>query len=418
MEKIKGRKLLQVAASILIAIVVWIYVDTELVTNTTMKVKEIPVEFAGEDTTLADRGFMLLSGYDATVDLVLEGPRSVLYSLNEEGIRVVVDTSNISAIGTQSLGYSVYYPDNVSRNSVSVKSASAYNITVSVGELYTKEVPVYCDVIGDVASGYIKGDVSIDVNTLSLHAQREDLLNVSYAKVQVSASGAIDTITQTLNYTLYDYNGVPVENENIRSATKVIQVTVPVRTTKEVPLRMELLGVSSAAADTVSYVISPETVTLVGERTTLEKITDIVLDRIYVEDLQPYQTFTYEIQAPVGTSIANDQTTALVTVSVNGALERTLSAEGITCINVPDGLKATVQDENIAVTVWGLREEVEAMESKNIQVSADLSEVTEPGVYQVPAKIVINGFEDVTAKGDYLISVAVQPRDANENATA
>lgn len=417
MEKSKGRKLIQVVVSILIAIALWVYVDTELVTNTTMKVREIPVEFAGEETDLADRGFMLLSGYDATVDLVLEGPRNVLYSLNEEGIRVVAETSDINKIGTQSLDYSVYFPDNVSRNSISVKKRSVYSITVNVGELYTKEIPVYCDVIGEVAGGYFKGEASIDISTLSLHAQREDLLNVSYAKVEVSASGAIDTITQTLNYTLYDYNNVPVENGNIRSATKVIQVTVPVRTSKTVPLKMELIGVSSAAADTVSYVVEPERVTLVGERTTLENISGITLDRIYVEDLQPYQTFTYEVKAPLGTTISGDVKTALVTVSVNGAAERTLPAQDITCINVADDLKVTEQDETVMVTVWGLREEVEALENTNIQISADLSEVTEPGTYQVPAKIIIDGYKDVTVKGEYEISVTVELREAEEPET-
>ena len=414
MEKSKGRKVIRALVSFLIAVALWVYVDTELVTNTTMKVRDIPVEFAGEDTTLADRGFMLLSGYDAALDLVLEGPRNVLYSLNEEGIRVVVDTSNISSVGVQTLNYSVYYPDNVSRNSISVKSASAYSVTVNVGELYTKEVPVYCDVIGDVASGYFKGDVSVDITTLALHAQREDLLNVSYAKVQVSASGAIDTITETLNYTLYDYNDVPVENDNIRSSTKVIQVTVPVRTTKAVPLRMELVGVSGAAENTVSYVIAPEKVTLIGERTTLAAIDSIVLDRLYVEDLQPYQTFTYEVQTPVGTSISGNDRTVLVTVSVDGASERTLQAGDITCGNVPEGMKATPQENSIAITVWGLREEVEALESGNIQISADLSEITEPGTYQVPVKIIIDGFEDITVKGDYEITVTVELRSAEE----
>lgn len=419
MEKSKGRIILQIVVSVLIAIGLWIYVDTELVTNVPMRVRDIPVEFAGEETDLADRGFMLLSGYDATVDLVLEGPRNVLYSLNEEAIRVVAETSGISKIGTQTLNYSVYFPDNISRNSISVKSASVYGITVNVGELYTKEVPVYCDVIGEVAGGYFKGEASIDISTLSLHAQREDLLNVSYAKVEVSASGAIDTIIQTLRYTLYDYNGIPVENDNIRSATKVIQVTVPVRTSKTVPLRMELVGVSSAAADTVSYVVDPERVTLVGERTTLENISGITLDRIYVEDLQPYQTFTYEVKAPLGTTISGDVRTALVTVSVDGAAERTLPAQGITCINVADDLKVIEQDETVMVTVWGLREEVEALESANVQISADLSGVTAPGTYQVPAKIIIDGFEDVTTKGEYQISVTVTLREtAEETATA
>ena len=69
-----SRKALRIIGSILVAIALWIYVDTVTSPEVTLKVKNVPVEFSGEDTTLADRGLMLLSGYDTTVDLVIKGP--------------------------------------------------------------------------------------------------------------------------------------------------------------------------------------------------------------------------------------------------------------------------------------------------------------------------------------------------------
>ena len=67
----------------------------------TLKVKNVPVEFSGEDTTLADRGLMLLSGYDTTVDLVIKGPRNELRKLDRSKIRIVANTSNIKEAGSQ-----------------------------------------------------------------------------------------------------------------------------------------------------------------------------------------------------------------------------------------------------------------------------------------------------------------------------
>ena len=69
-----SRKALRIIGSILVAIALWIYVDTVTSPEVTLKVKNVPVEFSGEDTTLADRGLMLLSGYDTTVDLVINTP--------------------------------------------------------------------------------------------------------------------------------------------------------------------------------------------------------------------------------------------------------------------------------------------------------------------------------------------------------
>ena len=63
-----SRKALRIIGSIRVAIALWIYVDTVTSPEVTLKVKNVPVEFSGEDTTLADRGLMLLSGYASPVD--------------------------------------------------------------------------------------------------------------------------------------------------------------------------------------------------------------------------------------------------------------------------------------------------------------------------------------------------------------
>ena len=62
----KSRKAIRIVISILVAIALWVYVDRGLSVEVTMKVKNVPVEFSGEDTTLADKNLMLLSGYDTT----------------------------------------------------------------------------------------------------------------------------------------------------------------------------------------------------------------------------------------------------------------------------------------------------------------------------------------------------------------
>ena len=70
----KSRKVIRIVISILVAIALWVYVDRGLSVEVTMKVNNVPVEFSGEDTSLAEKNLMLLSGYDTTIDLTLKGP--------------------------------------------------------------------------------------------------------------------------------------------------------------------------------------------------------------------------------------------------------------------------------------------------------------------------------------------------------
>ena len=54
----KSRKAIRIVISILVAIALWVYVDRGLSVEVTMKVKNVPVEFSGEDTTLADKNLI------------------------------------------------------------------------------------------------------------------------------------------------------------------------------------------------------------------------------------------------------------------------------------------------------------------------------------------------------------------------
>ena len=64
-------------------------------------------------------------------------------------------------------------------------------ITVTVGELDSKEVPIQCEIVGSVADGYMAGELTLDPEVLLLRGQRDDLLNVSYAKVRLDITNAL-----------------------------------------------------------------------------------------------------------------------------------------------------------------------------------------------------------------------------------
>lgn len=48
-------KTVQVIISILVALALWVYVDVEKAPERTKTIRDVPVEFSGENTTLADK---------------------------------------------------------------------------------------------------------------------------------------------------------------------------------------------------------------------------------------------------------------------------------------------------------------------------------------------------------------------------
>lgn len=403
----KKRRALRIAISILVAVTLWLYVDYQKHPNVTRTFRDVPVEFSGEDTTLADKGYMLLSCENTTIDIRLKGSRSVISDLDRSSLRVVADTSSITETGTKTLSYQVYYPDSVSRNNVSVEWASAYTITVQVGELARKEVPIRCELEGEVAKGYTAGDAVLDPAVLELRGQRDDLASVSYAKIHLSVQNAEKTVIQALKFELYDYNDILVQNENIRAAVKLIQVTVPVRTVKEVPLRVEFREAPGSTLSQIEYTISPRTVELTGEKSVLDGIDSILLDTVYLQDITSSKSLHYTIPVPDGCTLPEGVEIATVTIVARDMAETTRTVSQIELENVPDGFDAALVTKSLDVTLHGTQAEIDAITGDDIRLTVDLSSVTEAGNYTLPASVFIGNYENVGAKGKYQVIVNV-----------
>ena len=401
----KKRKVVRIAISILAAIAIWLYVDLVRQPSVPMKVKDIPVEFSGESTTLADKGLMLLSGYDTTIDLTLKGPRRQLWQIDKDDIRIVVDTSSITEVGSQSLTYQVIYPDGVSKNSITVDWASAYRVTVTVGELYSTEVPLVCEVTGTPKKDFYAEDPILDTNKILLHGQRDDLINISYAKVTVDVTGSDKSYENALAFKLYDYNNIEVDNAAIRPTVKLVQVRVPIKTTKEVPLEMIVRESAGSTRDQVNFSIDPKSVTLAGEKDVLDAIQSIALDTVYLQDISESQTMYYEILAPEKTEIVGDNHSATVTFTVTGVTEKTVTVSHFQVERVPEGFTGICTTESIQVTIRGLATEIEAVTEDNIIAVIDFSSLTAEGEYTLPVNIVVNGYKNISAKGTYQVNV-------------
>lgn len=404
----KKRKVVRIAISILAAIAIWLYVDLVRQPSVPMKVKDIPVEFSGESTTLADKGLMLLSGYDTTIDLTLKGPRRQLWQIDKDDIRIVVDTSSITEVGSQSLTYQVIYPDGVSKNSITVDWASAYRVTVTVGELYSTEVPLVCEVTGTPKKDFYAEDPILDTNKILLHGQRDDLINISYAKVTVDVTGSDKSYENALAFKLYDYNNIEVDNAAIRPTVKLVQVRVPIKTTKEVPLEMIVRESAGSTRDQVSFSIDPKSVTLAGEKDVLDAIQSIALDTVYLQDISESQTMYYEILAPEKTEIVGDNHSATVTFTVTGVTEKTVTVSHFQVERVPEGFTGICTTGSIQVTIRGLAAEIEAVTEDNIIAVIDFSSLTAEGEYTLPVSIVVNGYKNISAKGTYQVNVKLE----------
>ena len=229
MNNIRNTKTFRVILSILVALIIWLYVENIDPSIIPLQVRDIPVEFIGEDDILEERGLMVSSDKNVTVDLTLEGQRNMISSLGRgKGIRIQVDLSGITTTGQHSLEYNIIYPDSVSERNITVASASPYRVTVDVVELYKKSITVRGERTGEAADGYMAGEMTFSEDTILVSGEQLSVSNISHALVSVDLTGATETVNQAASIQLIDFNGDVVDSTDLRMSADSINVSVPI----------------------------------------------------------------------------------------------------------------------------------------------------------------------------------------------
>ena len=407
MNSDKRRNSFYLVISILVALGIWVYVDITQDITASKEVSNIPVEFQGEDTTLAERGLMLLPDSETTINLKLEGAKSILAQLDTAKLRVQADLSAVTETGIQTVPCRVIYPEyKFSSRLTATTPTNSFNITIDVGELYSREVEIRCDIQGTVAEGYIAGEPQFTPEKLELRGPQEEVDAVSYAKVSLNIEDATETVDQALPYVLYNEAGEPISGGDIHAVQDEIRVVLPVDVVKELPLEIDFQEFPGLSKNNVSYQIEPASIVVSGEASLLNDVDRLVLDSFDLSQLGGNEVYHYVIQLPEGCTNLSGVTRATLTISFIDLIQDTRTATEFQAENVPEGKSVTILTDELTVRIQGTAAAAAAVHDRDITVRADLQEVSAAsGTYTVPAEILISTGGDVGVVGTYQVTV-------------
>ena len=410
MNKIKNSKAFRIGLSILVAFILWFYVNNFDSTPQELKVNDVPVIFTGEEL-LMERGLMMSDCSHDTVDLTLSGNTSVLSKLDPRDLTVQVNLTGITTTGQHSLNYDVNFPDSVTNNMVDVKAASVQKITVDIVELYSKTIYIRGERLGTPAEGFMAGEMSFSEDTIVVSGEQLAVSNISYARVSVDLDGASENIVTVADFDLIDFNGDVVDKSSFRTNVENVQVTVPILRIKELPLEVKFIESPGSMYEDIVCDIEPKSITVAGASKNIAKLDYILLDEIDLSTVTQDTTFTIPVPLPAGSTNLSGEEEATVTITFQGLDTRafTVTSENISYINEPEGKTVTVVTNEMEVTLRGPAAILDAVEPFNIRVVGDLSDVTaDNGDYAVPAEVYVDGTDMAGAIGAYQITVRIQ----------
>lgn len=184
-----------------------------------------------------------------------------------------------------------------------------------------------------------------------------------------------------------------------------IEVSMNIIKYKVVPLSVKIIDGGGAVEEDCDIRIEPASITISGDSTVLDGVNSIVLDTIDLSQTANSKVLELPILIPNNASNVSGQDKATVTLKILDKQTKTVKVSNISFEGKLDGFEAESMAQQIQPTVRASTADINKINANNMRVVADLSGFSQPGTYQVPVEIYIDGFPDAGVIGEYTIVV-------------
>lgn len=385
-------------ASVLLAVVLWLVVNSVNNPTVPQTYYNIPVKLLNTDLiTESGQLYEVLDGTDVISRVVVRAPRSVISELKEENIIATADVNDISSLDT----IAIKLTTDRSNRDISSITGSIDTVKLKIENEKIKSLALKTSTSGEAAEGYLIGDITTDQNLVRISGPESVIEQVTKASVNVEIDGMTNDIVTNAEIKLYDADDHEVINKNITQNIKTVGVKVGIWQKKSVPV---IYNVSGSAAQghrmTGEITDSGENVEIAGKASVLRNITAIEIPADVLDITGQTESLVKEIDLkqflPDNVFLVNSEDAVrTVTVSIEAEISKRLEIRGerVRMTNVPEGYHVSISelDESFVIEVIGLSRDVATLQAGNITGTVDVEnwmqesgmEEPQPGFYTV-----------------------------------
>lgn len=406
-ERFRDSRWVYILLSILLAVVFWFYVRAEVNPTSPTWFHNIPVTVTGNNV-LTQQNLTVANLSQETVNLKIEAPASVLDSLSRSRseISVTIDVSKCQE-GENKVTYTPNWPTSVSKESIALLDQEPSSIVVTVDKLSTHTFPVEFELQGSVADGYQAGTPAINPESVVVSGPVDQVSQVDRVVAVLSCEDLSTRFAGDLPLTLRNAAGETLTGLDVGLDNESAYVVLPVVVVKEVPLTVNVIPGGGATAADAAITISPESITVSGAKEDLADLSEISLGSVDLAKVVGSNTLTYPISIDSRLENVSGETSASVTVTVEGLSTRNFEVDNIQLSNQPAGFTSTAVTQTRTVAIRGQAAALDALDASQIRIVADLSEFKNAGTYSVPARVYLDAEDSVGVVGEYSISVKI-----------
>lgn len=299
--------------AVVIAIIMWSYVASEVNPEITKEFRNIEVTYTNIDI-LENSGFVALEPEEVTVNVKLAGRRSDMVKITEDDIIAKMDLEGYSE-GTRKV------PIDVEVNSSRVKLVDYDPKVVSfeIDSIARKEETVTVKTEGKLESGYVMGDMEIKSSSVFLKGPKSLMNSISEVVAIADIAGRTTDINLTLPIKVLDRNGKEINGIDKNPST--VEVHIPVYKIKSVPVELQTEGQLPSDRKLLNIKVYPSDIQIKGKKEVIDRIDSIKTVPIDVNELATNKSAYLELELPKGVELVEPNEKVSVTVDIKSPEE-------------------------------------------------------------------------------------------------
>lgn len=361
---------------LIIAIFIWSFVMDDVNPEISRTYRNVSVNYS--NTSALDRqGLVVMDPESVAVDVKVTGKKSDFGSdkFSASNILARVDLSGYSE-GQVKIPITVSLVDQPS--GISVSSVEPRESLFTFDKLITKEMPLTIRTTGTLPENYVLGELVSSSRFVSLSGPRTWVNEVDKVVSEVNVNNRISTDRESFTTLLIDEDGNEVRG--ISKEPNVVEITVPVYRTVTLPIELQTINELPENYSIVDIFITPSNIAVRGNED-IKNLTKIDTEIIDINTLIGNAALEVELDLPQGVSLLNPNQKVTIIYDVEETItkEFTLAISDLDVLNLDEDLEIDEEDldREITITLAGYKSVLDQLESEDLRLSIDLSDLME-----------------------------------------
>lgn len=364
--------------AVILAILLWAYVVIVVNPPSTAVVRGVPVNLLNADK-LQKANLAIAGDGVYTVDVLLSGTRLNVTGVPEGSVTATADVGDLTP-GQNYVTVKVNAPETTM-----IEEIRTERIQIYVDELVSVEKDVRLNLL-NMPENMELGAMMLNSDSVKVSGAKILVDSVKYMAVELDAKNLAEDVIKSFDLSVLPVNAEGKAVKGVSPATDKIKLTGALYNVSFVPLYTRVEGVPGLGA-TLEKSSIPAEVYIRGPREALSRTAHIEAEVINIEGITKNCDIELNPILPKGIELSerNPSLVASFVLSEDGRVSFFYAEESIEGINLAPNLKATIQIEGEELradvsTTLGI---IELIQSSDIVLEIDMSELTEPGIYEL-----------------------------------